>query len=745
MKHLTFLLALLFSGSVFAEPNVTIQGNKKVVDASVIVGIDPNGKPVPVAVSTSGGLSVSAAAGGATEAKQDTGNTSLSNINAKLPATLGQTAKTGSMSVTIASDQVLTASLATVTATGTITTQNLVPAGVATANSAVEITLSGAAAMAFQVTGTYTGALSVQTTVDGTTWVTTGGTPILNENTGGLLATVTSALQSVFKVECAGALKARVTGLSAMTGTATVTMIALGNTPVLSLDSALPTGTNTIGALTANQSVNVAQIAGTTTVTGGVSGIQAIGGNIAVGTARTANPLPTGGVDASALTRVGLFDTQGKTITHGSGELMTFFSVGTGAAAVTDGTNGKTMYLQPREADVEVNFTAISTTPTFQLEGSFDNVLFFIIPMSRLDNTAASQSYTAVAAFTPAVGNVYRGKTYGAPILRAHLVAGSASNTVGVVRVVYNDSAPNQLLAPVGFTATGTTESVGVANGQVLTGSARTLSIPTKGAAQATLYADAITGTLTYAAEISTDGGTTYNAAPMQPSAGGATVTSVAATGSTAAPQTGTFYIDCSNATHIRARCTAYTSGTFYGGLKVVPSPVNTGVGLNRTPTYTVSSNGLTPTAATNLMVIESGATKTVRLKKLTIQPGFATTSGFATLTVSRNTVAASAAGTQVSGATMQRVTTDAAFGGIARVGAFTVAGVTTTDSSYIITLATPASTLAPATPIVIDFTTGGNMEPFAIPVGTTNGLMLKHSGLAGATGFGITAEFTEE
>lgn len=58
----------------------------------------------------------------------------------------------------------------------------------------------------------------------------------------------------------------------------------------------LATGTNTIGLLTANQSVNVAQIAGTTTVTGGVAGIIAVGGNVANAVTATANPVPVGGI-----------------------------------------------------------------------------------------------------------------------------------------------------------------------------------------------------------------------------------------------------------------------------------------------------------------------------------------------------------------------------------------------------------------------------------------------------------------
>lgn len=57
----------------------------------------------------------------------------------------------------------------------------------------------------------------------------------------------------------------------------------------------ISTGSNVIGALTANQSVNTAQVAGTNTVTAGISGMQAVGGNIAHDTADTSNPLKIGG------------------------------------------------------------------------------------------------------------------------------------------------------------------------------------------------------------------------------------------------------------------------------------------------------------------------------------------------------------------------------------------------------------------------------------------------------------------
>ena len=69
-----------------------------------------------------------------------------------------------------------------------------------------------------------------------------------------------------------------------------------------------------VWAQTATTQVNLSTIASTAAVTGGVAGLLAVGGNIAQGTARTANPLPISGVDSANLTRTLLTDTTGKPI-----------------------------------------------------------------------------------------------------------------------------------------------------------------------------------------------------------------------------------------------------------------------------------------------------------------------------------------------------------------------------------------------------------------------------------------------
>ena len=145
------------------------------------------------------------------------------------------------------------------------------------------------------------------------------------------------------------------------------------------------------------------------------------------------------------------------------------------------------------------------------------------------------------------------------------------------------------------------------------------------------------------------------------------------------------------------------------------------------------SVTGLTPTAQTDIMVIESGAYLQSRIKRLIITPGIATAAGTPTLTLVRNSVAASAAGTAVTPVSMQKDKRALYHTGIVRTGAFTLVGVTSTATSIVIPIPTLTS---PTQPFVVDL---GDVE---IPAGGLDGIMFRHSG--GATQFGLTVEFEE-
>lgn len=118
--------------------------------------------------------------------------------------------------------------------TGNITTQNLVPAGVATANSTVEIDMNGFNAVAVQVKGTYTGALTAQGTINGTTWVSLTNSVFWNSAGAGQgTNTIGSAVQGVFRVVNVPFMKFRISANAAVTGTATVSIITVPTGSIL--------------------------------------------------------------------------------------------------------------------------------------------------------------------------------------------------------------------------------------------------------------------------------------------------------------------------------------------------------------------------------------------------------------------------------------------------------------------------------------------------------------------------------
>lgn len=220
------------------------------------------------------------------------------------------TVTVGSHAVTNAGTFAVQSTNSDVAATGNITTQNLVPAGTATANSAIlSGTLNGQGSASVQVTGTYTGALSLQGTVDNSTWVTIGGLVFVNVNTGAQSATITSGATGIYQVDCGGYQQVRVTGLAAMTGTATVTIRASINSGLVALDTPLPTGTNVIGALSTNQSVNVSQINGVTPLMG--AGNTGTGSpRVTIATDQATIPVSLASVPSHAVTNAGTFAVQ---------------------------------------------------------------------------------------------------------------------------------------------------------------------------------------------------------------------------------------------------------------------------------------------------------------------------------------------------------------------------------------------------------------------------------------------------
>jgi hypothetical protein len=298
MKRIFVILSLLIASVASAQPTV---GDKVIVTQSALPTGASTGAKQDTAQTTLSTIATNTTSI-ATAALQTSANTKLDSLitnttsiataalqtsaNTKLDSLItntgagataaNQTTELSSLS-TIATN---TASNIGTTASGNVTTQNLVPAGTATTNSAIEVTLSGAGALTTQVTGTYTGALSLQGTVDGTNWITLSGLPFVNVNTGAASATITSATAGIFQSQVLGFTKARITGLAAMTGTAVITLRTALNAGSVNVNAALPTGTNTIGAV----NIAAAQTLATVTTVSTVTSLTAIATSVTPGT-----------------------------------------------------------------------------------------------------------------------------------------------------------------------------------------------------------------------------------------------------------------------------------------------------------------------------------------------------------------------------------------------------------------------------------------------------------------------------
>lgn len=172
-------------------------------------------------------------------------------------------------------------------ASGTITIVNSNPnSGVATASSTVALAqLAGQGTVAIQVTGTYTGALTAQVSVDGSNWIALGGTPLVNVNTGVYSAAIASAAVGIWQCETSGFKLFRVTALAAVTGTATVTLEASQASGMTALDAPLPTGANSIGNLGTVATVTaVTTVATVTNITNAVQQAPSASGGLSSAT-----------------------------------------------------------------------------------------------------------------------------------------------------------------------------------------------------------------------------------------------------------------------------------------------------------------------------------------------------------------------------------------------------------------------------------------------------------------------------
>ena len=511
-----------------------------------------------------------------------------------------------------------------------------------------------------------------------------------------------------------------------------------------------------ITGTTPTLSANISFIGGTALVTGGLAGTLGVGGNVAVGSfanLNTLNPLIGGIEDVSGIARRFTGDSGGGLA--GPGELLNTFILSGGNFTPIEGTHCKTIYVPPKDSQVLVGIKSVGLTPGFQLEGSYDNRIFSCIPLTRFDSVTAGAQYVNVSSFLPIVGATYKGNTYGYPILRLHSTTFTGGAQLsGIIRVIPNYEIAGQTIVPWTLSSVGGTgqiiESVGSTTGNVMLGTVKTIPITVQGSAKAQLIIDSAVGFHQLALEGSSDYGASFQLLSVTPLSGGTTLLPYMSVNAVSLlnPVMGVYEANVSNLTHARVRLTQWVAGSASGALKITNIPSNAGLGNSDKASYTASVFNQSYTTANTLVsaiTIESGAYKTTRIKRLMVQPGFATATTTATLCVFRYT-AANMTGTSVNAASMQKETTDPAFTGLVKTNITNVNLSNQTLTQFVFQIPVPATTLSMPQPLIFDFTNGGTEKGITITNGTTNGVLFGYSGSgAGATGFGMSVDFTEE
>ena len=214
------------SGRIIVSPSTS---------SSTVTVVQPTGTNLHAVIDAS-----ALPTGAATAANQSTEIAALGTISLQLPTTLGPQLTANSLSVNIASDQIVSTIDNDFTASGNITTQNLVPTGTATAGSAVAISCNNKGTVTIQVNGTYTGALTPQVTTDGVNWVTQVGNSLLNMGNGANSNTILSGATGIWQIEANGHAQFRITALAAVTGTAAISLRAAQGTSQVTISGTLP-------------------------------------------------------------------------------------------------------------------------------------------------------------------------------------------------------------------------------------------------------------------------------------------------------------------------------------------------------------------------------------------------------------------------------------------------------------------------------------------------------------------------
>lgn len=354
--------------------------------------------------------------GAATAAKQDTGNTSLSNIDGKLPALSGGRVPVDGSGVT-----------QPVSMASHVPDSSSLNNSLSALNATAEINTNGFSTVSVQVTGTFVGTNYFEATIDGTNWtaiymiLTSGMAPITN-------ASNAYASGTIFTGKVNGYTKFRVRMAAYTSGTAVVSIVAAAS-------NAYATVVGTVAARL-NDGAGTSITSGQKTAAGSIPVVLASDQTL---------PLPSGAATETTLSSINTKTPSLGQATMANSSPVTLASDQSALPPLADITasgtinalNGTVSIVSANRAGVSIQVSG-TFTATLAAEISNDNTNWY---------ATACFSSAAVVSASPTTANMYYTKTSGAQYFRVR----ASSYTSGTLTIILVASAytPSHILGSV--------------------------------------------------------------------------------------------------------------------------------------------------------------------------------------------------------------------------------------------------------------------------------------------------------
>lgn len=504
------------------------------------------------------------------------------------------------------------------TASGTITsTQN------------VAVNSQGASSVSCGITGTWTGTIVFEASVDGTNWVSASG---INSSTNAISTSTTA--NGVFEFTVGGYQQLRARGNTVATGTATIALDSSTGVQNIGINTPLPAGSNVIGGVTGSGNFNIIGTGTAGSAATGVVTVQGISGGtnlpVSVSTAlptgantigavtisgtpsvSISSALPTGANTIGAVTISGTpsVSLSGTSVITGSGTAGTpatgvisvqGISGGTALPVALSSTDRTASGTITTTQNVAINTQGCSSvscgitgvwTGTIVFEATVDGTNWISISGANASTNAIVSSTTANGTFEFSIGGYLqlrvRGNTVATGTATIALDSSTGINNVGinlplpagsnVIGGVTGSGNFNVIgTGSAGVPASGVVSIQGVSGGTAVPVSVSSVStiassstLNSNGAnasialaGQASVGMQLAAGTLigTIVAQISYDGGTTWNNTLFEVVSTGTKVSSYVF--ASANPATYATIVTAGGISHARVIVTAYTSGT---------------------------------------------------------------------------------------------------------------------------------------------------------------------------------------